>query len=408
LGQLPIAKLSFDDWHHFGNLAWGFGNDFAGKSCELTLIPLLVSPVRATQASRSKVIPMFPVAPQTRSTCVTSVVTWTACPGGNPAMQAPQAFGRQAYGQQMPMPMSAPMPQPAYPAWAQQGAQENLSGYFAQPPARMTAPMPNSMPVPMPGRMPQAQAYMAQAQYMQQVQQFQQMQQMQQSLQMAQMASMQRMAHQQQQLPVAMGASVSPLRCIPANVNYNPLPVGEQPLHDGRYKVVMPLLVPQTGQLSGHVLVVEKDRSPQITREEVQGLADLQEMGFPVPPIQSTGSYRGHSAKLMPQMLPVHLGPDGLVNSPYATPATFESLQAILRQIDANRISLESLQLLMNPADGRLYVSGPAGVNVEIDHFTSESLPSRSGTGEKHGMRESLRRALDALRQRFGGGGGIR
>ena len=317
--------------------------------------------------------------------CATSVVTWTACPGGYPAMQAPQSFGRPAQGQAVPV----PTPQAAYPAWAQQGAQQNLSAYFTQPPA----------PAPAPAGTPQAQAYLAQAQTMRQVQQ---MQQLQQSRQMAQMAYMTRMA-QAQQMPPSMTASVSPLRCIPANVDYNPLPVGEQPLYDGRYKTVMPLLVPQTGQLSGHVLVVEKDRSPQITREEVQGLADLQEMGFPVAPVQSTGSYRGHSAKLMPQMVPVHLGSDGLVNSPYATQATFESLQAILRQVDNNRISLESLQLLMNPADGRLYVSGPAGVNVEIDRFTSESLLSRSSMSDKPGMRDSLRGVLEALRQRFGG-----
>ena len=323
--------------------------------------------------------------------CATSVVTWTACPGGNPAMQAPQSFGRPAQGQAVPV----PTPQAAYPAWAQQGAQQNLSAYFTQPTAPMSA------------RTPQAQAYLAQSQYMRQVQQMQQVQQSRQMAQMAYMASMAQ-ARQTQHVPPSMPASVSPLRCIPGNVDYNPLPVGEQPLYDGRYKTVMPLLVPQTGQLSGHVLVVEKDRSPQITREEVQGLADLQEMGFPVPPIQSTGSYRGHSAKLMPQMVPVHLGSHGLVNSPYATPATFESLQAILRQVDNNRISLESLQLLMNPADGRLYVSGPAGVNLEIDRFTSESLLSRSSMGDKPGMRDSLRGVLEALRQRFGGshGGG--
>ena len=336
---------------------------------------------------------MFPVAPQTRTMCFTSVVTWAACPGGNPAPQGPQAYGQQAYGQAMPMP--APMPQAAYPAWAQQAAQQNISGHFAQPPARIQAPMPMPMP------MVQQQAYMAQAQYLHQVQQLQQLQQ---SQQMARMAQMNRMTGTQP-LPQATPANVSPLRCIPANVDYNPLPVGEQPLHDGRYKAVMPLLVPQTGQLSGHVLVVEKDRSPQITREEVQGLADLQEMGFPVTPVQSTGTFRGHSAKLMPQMVPVHLGHEGLVDSPYATQATFESLQAILRQIDVNRISLESLQLLMNPADGRLYVSGPAGVNVEIDHFTSESLQSRSTTGEQPGMRETLHRMMESLRRRFGGGG---
>ncbi|MES2485268.1 MAG: hypothetical protein V4581_04875, partial [Bacteroidota bacterium] len=84
---------------------------------------------------------------------------------------------------------------------------------------------------------------------------------------------------------------------------------------------------PQTGLPSGHVLVVAKNPDPKATHREVQGLADLQLMNLPVIPVQSIGTFRGQSARMMPLMVKVDLHDGSLLQSPYATRGTLESLQ---------------------------------------------------------------------------------
>lgn len=293
-----------------------------------------------------------------------SIIRPAGQPPAVPVMPPPQGFTGQA-GMQVSMQPMQPVPaqfHAGFAAWAQPRQTQSLVGCFMQPAAVLIAPLvhlpmavsaPMPMPVPMPVPVP-----------------------------MPFMASAGRLS---------VMAPLPALRTIPGNANYDRLPVG-RPLHEGLDKTVLPLLVPQTGGLSGHVLVVERNPLGQATPHEVRHLADLQDIGVPVTPIQSFGSFRGHSARLMPQMVHVDLSSDGLLNSPFVTPATLHSLRHIIARLDTHDIPLEGLRLLMHPADGSLYVSAPAGDLTEM-----EPGAGRSCTG----LRESLRHTERSLRQRF-------
>lgn len=293
--------------------------------------------------------------------------TWASSVPPVPAMPTAQpalAFATQA---------QAPMQAPGFAVWAQARQPQSLTNCFMPPATISMARMQPMVQMPQMPVMPQ-------------------MPQMQQMPQMPQMAAMQRP-------PMAPG--MFSLRGIPGNVDYDRLPVG-MPLHQGRSKTVLPLLVPQTGQLSGHVLVVERNPLARATPHEVKHLADLQAMGIPVTPIQSIGSFRGHSARMMPQMVRTDLSSAGLLNSPFVTLATLHSLQRLLSRLDSHGIPFQGLQLLMHPADGSLYVSAPAGNIVGIEAFGSGSN-RREGSLPRSGMKESVRHAIEVLRQRFSG-----
>jgi hypothetical protein len=298
------------------------------------------------------------------TTWATSVPAAPAMPTAQPALPfAPQA--------------QVPMQHTGFAVWAQGRQPQSLTNCFL-PPA--TVGMAQMQPMP---QMP----------LMQQIPRMPQMAVMPQMQQMPQMAAM-------QLPPVAHG--MFSLRGIPGNVNYDNLPVG-LPLYQGRSKTVLPLLVPQTGQLSGHVLVVERNPLGRATPHEVKHLADLQAMGIPVTPIQSIGSFRGHAARMMPQMVRTDLSPDGLLSSPFVTPATLRSLQYLSTRLDSHGIGFEGLQLLMHPADGSLYVSAPAGNLVGAEAFESGANRRQGSVARRSGMKESVRHAIEVLRQRFSG-----
>lgn len=197
--------------------------------------------------------------------------------------------------------------------------------------------------------------------------------------------------------PPAPPPAASPLRFIPRGVDYSRVLLGRQ-FDRGLSRLAYPVLSPYTQRPTGHVLVVERNPRTHCIAREVGLLAQLQEMGIPVAPVHSTGSYFGIAAKLMPHMEPVDLYGDGLARSPCATRATVASLQRILFQMDACDIRIHGLQMVMNPADGSLYVSDPIG--IEAGTRTDERLLGRLMPNIM-GSRVAIQRNLEMLYLRF-------
>jgi hypothetical protein len=196
-------------------------------------------------------------------------------------------------------------------------------------------------------------------------------------------------------VPVAQRPALSLLRSIPCGVDYEQLGTGE-PLHQGKSRDLYPVLSPSTGAPTGQVLVVERSRRADFVHREVEVLARLNELGFPVVAIQSCGNFDDRAARLMPQLEPVDIEYGGIQQSPNVTAATIACLQRILYLMDTQNIRIQGLQLLMNPEDGNVYISGARTVNSSWtgDPRTGQMRPYTSSS------REYLVEALNALQLR--------
>lgn len=199
------------------------------------------------------------------------------------------------------------------------------------------------------------------------------------------------------------GSVVSPLRNIPTTVDFGHLPIGTATA-GGAFKTAHPVFS-ATGRATGQILLIE--RSPMLHNipGEISCLIWLAERGFPVAPVHACGYFRGHSAMLMPEMLGVFK--PGIVQHPAALEdfvrsalvnrQTVRSLQRILRQMDRYNISITDLQMLLDPADGKLYITDPQGIS---QGRTQEMLFAPPGV-HKLGTRKPLNYMLERLYQRF-------
>lgn len=193
---------------------------------------------------------------------------------------------------------------------------------------------------------------------------------------------------QQASASPANAAFTVPLQDIRKGVDYNGLLLGAA-MGRGISKTAYPVLSPQTGQPTGQVMLVERNRFVPSIHEGLHEMNKLQQMGFPVAPVHSCGFYDGKAAMLMPRMegvySPIMLKLPGrmesFAQSPYINRETVRSLQVIQRQLQVHQIRVRDLQVLMNPATGRLYITDPMGIQqgVTSDHLLGRLLPNLLG-----------------------------